>query len=63
MARDPEVKTYNDLRTHLESYNGTTIVMFFDPEANNTRKNNMIKDVNEMILSEDAYKDYKFMQC
>ena len=57
LASDPVVKTYEDLRTHLESFEGTTIVMFFDPEAKVDKKNQMIKDVNSDILSNKDNKD------
>ena len=62
LAVDPQVKTYEDLRTHIETYDKTTLVMFFDPEASTERKNDMIKDVNDVILSKPEYKDVQFFQ-
>ena len=62
MAVEPEVKTYEDLRSHIESFEGTTLVMFFDPEAVAAKKTQMIKDVNKFILSKDENKKVKFMQ-
>jgi len=62
LATEPTVKTYEDLRTHLESSEGTTLVMFFDPEAKVDKKNQMIKDVNSIILSNKDNKDVEFMQ-
>ena len=33
LAREPLVKTIDQLRQHIETFDGTTIVMFFDPDA------------------------------
>ena len=59
---EPEVKTYEDLRNHLETFTGTTLVMFFDPEAKVDRKNAMIKEVNDIIYKDPENKEVKFMQ-
>jgi len=58
LAVEPVVKTYEDLRTHLETFDGTTLVMFFDPEAKVDKKNALIKSVNDKILSNSDWKDF-----
>ena len=62
LAVEPEVKTYEDLRHHIETFEGKTIVLFFDPEASTQRKNDLIKDVNDVILQKPENKDVKFLQ-
>ena len=62
LAREPAVKTVDQVRQHIETYDGTTIVMFFDPDARVDRKYDMIKKVNDVILNEPKWKDVQFIQ-
>ena len=62
LTREPLVKTVEQLREHIETYDGTTIVMFFDPDARVDRKYDMIKKVNDVILSEPKWQDVQFIQ-
>ena len=58
---EPEAVTYEGLRVQTEDKTGTTLVIFYDPESRVEHKNEMIKDVNKIILSQDKYKDATFI--
>ncbi len=62
LAREPVVKTVEQVREHIETFDGTTLVMFFDPDARVDRKYDMIKKVNDIILSDAKWKDIPFIQ-
>ena len=62
LAREPLVKTIDQLRQHIETFDGTTIVMFFDPDARVDRKYDMIKQVNNIIYSDPRFDEVVFIQ-
>ena len=62
LAREPLVKTIDQLRQHIETFDGTTIVMFFDPDARVDRKYDLIKQVNNIIYSDPRFDDVVFIQ-
>ena len=62
LAKEPLVKTVEQVRQHIETFDGTSIVMFFDPDAASDRKTKMIKEINNVILSSPEWQDAQFIQ-